>query len=306
MPSANRNTNVEPVDYQAVWPAPSAASALRPAHLPALFFVGPPRTATTWLHSVLKDRMSLPRLKETYFFDKLYWRGFNWYLAHFSESESGRIRAEIGPSYFFSAPARERIHAAAGDVRIVVTLRDPIERLHSLYKMRYANAAFRWSFEEACQRDAELRSTGECAPHLAAWRQRFGQHHVTTLLYEDLLADPQAWIDRVCAFCGIPGFQLIAAQMGPVHSSGTSVIPRHPRWTRLGVSVGNWIYDQEWERAVALIKRLRLRRLFLESGTRFPKLDREVEQRMRRKLAPDIEELESMLGRDLAMWKPSR
>jgi len=71
------------------------------------------------------------------------------------------------------------------------------------------------------------------------------------------------------------------------------------------VSVGNWIYDQEWERAVALIKRLRLRRLFLESGARFPKLDPEVEQRMRHKLAPDIEELETILGRDLAMWRPS-
>jgi hypothetical protein len=45
----------------------TAAPELRANDLPALFFVGPPRTATTWLHSVLKDRMSLPRLRKPTF-----------------------------------------------------------------------------------------------------------------------------------------------------------------------------------------------------------------------------------------------
>jgi hypothetical protein len=286
-------------------PAPAAAQEYRARDLPALFFVGPPRTATTWLHAVLQGRLSLPRLKETYFFDKLYSRGFNWYLAHFPAHEERLTRAEIAPSYFFSADARTRIHAAAGRVRIVVTLRDPVLRLHSLYKMRYANAAFRWTFEEACECDEELRTTAQCAPHLAAWQQRFGPDHVMVLLYEDLIADRQAWIERVCRFAGLPTFQLSTGQMAPVHSSETSVIPRHPAWTRLGVGVGNWIYDHEWETAVALVKRLRLRWWFLERGLRFPKLDREVEQRMRRKLVADIGALESILGRDLALWKPA-
>jgi hypothetical protein len=116
------------------------------------------------------------------------------------------------------------------------------------------------------------------------------------LLYEDLMADPQAFVDRVCAFADIPAIQLSPEQLAPVHSSETSVIPRHPAWTRLGVSVGNWIYDHEWEAAVAVVKRLRLRRWFLELGSRFPKLEREVEHRMRRKLMADIEALESILG----------
>jgi hypothetical protein len=34
-------------------------------------------------------------------------------------------------------------------------------------------------------------------------------------------------------------------------------------------------------------------------------LEREVEHRMRRKLMADIEALESILGRDLGMWKPA-
>ncbi|HEV3112929.1 MAG TPA: sulfotransferase [Candidatus Binataceae bacterium] len=140
---------------------------------------------------------------------------------------------------------------------------------------------------------------------MADWQRGFSKERVITLLYEDLMADPQAFVDRVCAFADIPAIQLSPEQLAPVHSSETSVIPRHPAWTRLGVSVGNWIYDHEWEAAVAVVKRLRLRRWFLELGSRFPKLEREVEHRMRRKLMADIEALESILGRDLGMWKPA-
>jgi hypothetical protein len=271
--------------------------------LPALFCVGPPRTATTWLHAVLRERLSLPRLKETYFFDKFHSRGLAWYLSHF-ERLDGRMRGEIAPSYFFSEDARQRIRAAAGRARIVVTLRDPVQRLYSLYKMRYSNGAFPWSFAEACERDGELRTTAHCAPHLAAWQRCFGRDHVLTLLYEDLPRDPQSWLDQVCGFAGIPHCRLRAEQLAPVHSSTPALIPSHPRWTRLGVGVGNWIHNREWEGAIALVRRLRLRRFFLERGQRFPQLDPKVEQALRRKLAADIEALESLLGRDLTMWKP--
>jgi hypothetical protein len=283
--------------------APRASAQAGRIDLPKLFFVGPPRTATTWLHSVLKDRMSLPRLKETYFFDKFHARGFAWYLSHF-DRDNGRIRAEIAPSYFFSEEARQRIQTAAGQVKIVVTLRDPVARLYSLYKMRYSNVAFGWSFEQACERDHELRMMGECAHHLDAWQRRFGKDRVLTLLYEDQSSDLQAWIDRVCRFAEIPTFRLTAAQMAPVHSSKPQVIPSYPAWTRLGVSAGNWILEHEWEPVIALVKKLRLRRFFLESGHPFPEVHPAVEEKLRRKLLPDVERLESRLGRDLGMWKP--
>ncbi|HEY2104946.1 MAG TPA: sulfotransferase [Candidatus Binataceae bacterium] len=271
--------------------------------LPSIFFVGPPRTATTWLHSVFKDRMNLPRLKETYFFDKLYAKGFHWYLSHFDAASAHRTKAEMAPSYFYSGDARHRIAAAAGAVKIVVTLRDPVARLYSLYKMRYSNAVFSWSFEEACERDSELRATGRYAPDLIAWQQCFGSDQVLLLLYEDMQSDPQAWVDRICNFLEMERFRLRDEQLAPVHSSEPSLIPRHPRWTRLAVGVGDLVHARQWEGAITLIRRLRLRRFFLENGQSFPKLDPKVVQRLRHNLITDIEETELILGRDLSMWK---
>ena len=165
MTTQERMSNATPLDDVSPYPGAGADTrhgGLRlmrgsmAGELPTIFFVGPPRTATTWLHSIFKDRMSLPRLKETYFFDKLYSRGFDWYLSHSDAAAGHAVRAEMAPSYFFSEDARRRIAEAAGAARIVVTLRDPVARLYSLYKMRYSNGVFRWSFEQACVRDAEL------------------------------------------------------------------------------------------------------------------------------------------------------
>jgi hypothetical protein len=280
------------------------ANRPRPGKLPGVFFVGPPRTATTWLHSVLKDRMNLPYTKETVFYDQRYARGFGWYLAHFDRCADHLPKAEIAPTYFFSNLARRRILASAGRVKIVVTLRDPAHRLYSLYRLRYSNADFGWSLDEACDHDEEFSTATECSFHLAAWQDCFGAANVLTLLYEDLIADQQAFIDRVCRFAGLPLFELNAPEQTPVNSSRPAVMPRHRAWTRLGVSVGNWIYRREWDRALILIRKLKLRRFFLEGGQTFPGLDPDGERRLRLKLLPDIERLESMLGRDLSMWKP--
>ena len=291
-------------------PYPAGACAAHPdsappGDLPGIFFVGPPRTATTWLHSVLKDRMNLPRTKETVFYDQRYELGLGWYLGHFDPRASHLLKGEIAPTYFFSNLARRRILGTAGLIKVVVTLRDPADRLYSLYRLRYSNADFRWNLEEACEHDEEFSTAAESSLHLAAWQDAFGAGNVLILLYEDLIADPQAFIDRVCGFMGLPPFELTADERAPVNSSRPAVMPSHRAWTHLGVSVGNWIYRREWERALTVIRKLKVRRLFLESGQLFPRLDPEVERRLRRKLLPDIERLESMLGRDLSMWKPS-
>src|SRR3990172_7835495 len=83
--------------------------------LPEFIGVGPPRTATTWLHKVLSGHVGLPRgVKETQFFDRHYSLGMEWYLRHFRDWPANRPCGEFSPTYFASAEARMRI---AADVR---------------------------------------------------------------------------------------------------------------------------------------------------------------------------------------------
>jgi len=72
--------------------------------------VGPPRTATTWIHEYLKRQQDvrLPKeLKETHFFSWKYEKGIDWYFSHFASSGPHKITGEVCPTYFDSPRAAE-------------------------------------------------------------------------------------------------------------------------------------------------------------------------------------------------------
>src|SRR5207245_11287355 len=108
----------------------------RSIRLPDFIVVGPPRTATTWLDTVLRGHVGLPRdVKETHFFARNYRQGLTWYERHFRHCAAEPVIGEICAAYFENPQARERIRTHLPKCRIICTLRDPVERLYSYYKL---------------------------------------------------------------------------------------------------------------------------------------------------------------------------
>src|ERR1700749_3066069 len=99
----------------------------RAAELPRFLIVGPPRTGTSWLHTVLSKHANLPNpTKETRFFDLHFDKGLRWYLSHYPKPVDERPRGEIAPTYFGSAVARERIAELIPDAKLVFIFRNPV------------------------------------------------------------------------------------------------------------------------------------------------------------------------------------
>ena len=87
----------------------SESSRNRAPRLPDFIAVGPPRTATTWLHEVLQGHVCLPAdRKETDFFTRFYDRGLDWYADYFRHCEGGIPVGELSPMYL-----RHRLPASA-------------------------------------------------------------------------------------------------------------------------------------------------------------------------------------------------
>lgn len=194
--------------------------------LPTFFIVGPPRTGTTWLHEVLKDRAVLPSsTKETRFFDTHFHRGIDWYRAHFPSATAGRRVGEIAPTYFASYAARERIAEVVPHARIVCVFRNPVDRVLSLYRLKSAYGMIPWKFDQAVLMDPELIESGRYATNLKAWRQSFGGSQVLATLYDDLRDRPQTYLDRLVDFIGVPRFRLTAAQTEFVNASENMTHP---------------------------------------------------------------------------------
>src|SRR5258708_18053153 len=172
--------------------------------LPDFIAVGPPRTATTWLDRVLRGHVGLPfDVKETHFFARNYQLGLRWYEDHFRHCAAELVVGEICAAYFENPQARERIRTHVPGCKIVITLRDPVERLYSYYKLMRHNGQTDASFEEALLRHKKLLASSRYATHLHSWCEAFGRENVLVVLNDDLAANSQAYVNGITAFIGI-------------------------------------------------------------------------------------------------------
>ena len=270
--------------------------------LPHFIAVGPPRTATTWLHEVLTGYVALPAgTKETQFFVWNYDLGIRWYAAHFRNCPPHLPAGEIAPTYFNSAEARARIARHIPQCRIVCTLRDPVERIYSHYKVWRKIGRIKAPFEQAAFNHRQLADYNRYAFHLRQWRDALGPENVLVLIYDDLEADPQRYVESLCSFVGIAPPDLRNSPLARQRVYAVNDAPKSQRLARRGRQVRDRLI------------RLRLYRLVdaLEPlwdycsgrGEKFPPLDPDLESRLRERFRSEVTELEQLLQRNLSSWK---
>lgn len=206
--------------------------------LPDFFIAGVPKAGTTALHSALARHPAIymSPVKEPKFFltdgpppaegggpgDAKTYREHIWrredYEALFDVAPgmaANGLKGESTPFYLHSRNAQRRIRALIPDAKLIVVLRDPIERAHS-------NWAHLWSagldpcddFVEACDREdarvaagwadfwryTGLGKYGEQLEHLYS---QFPRQQVLVCRYRSLIISPVAALDKVCAFLGV-------------------------------------------------------------------------------------------------------
>jgi hypothetical protein len=275
----------------------------QPQLLPSFFIIGPPRTGTSWLYEILRKRTLLPSLtKETRFFDVHYDRGLKWYQAHYPAANGRGPVGEVAPTYFASEPARQHIPRA----RIICAFRNPVERVFSLYRVKRAYGMIPWSFEEALLLDKELIESSRYATYLKAWLEAFGPERVLPTLYDDLRDSPQSYMNKIADFIGIPRFCLSAAEMHSIHSAETMTHPRCYFRTRSATRIADWLKSRHFGPVVNAVKKSRMSKLFLGGGPSFAALSRPLSHTVQELFLREVEELETMLQRDLSAWKPLR
>ncbi len=271
--------------------------------MPDFISVGPPRTATSWLYEVLRGHVGLPlNVKETHFFARNYGRGLMWYARHFEQCAAEPVVGEICAAYFESPQARERIRTHIPNCKIICTLRDPVERLYSHYRLMRHNGRTALPFEEALVRHKHLMASGRYAFHIRQWQADFGKQNVLAVLNDDLAADPQAYLDRITDFIGAGRIVVEAALAG----SKANAIEVAPRSTRLALCARQfrcWLGARRLYRTRRLLAKAGVWRFCFGGGAPFPPLDPLVKRRLRDLLRPDVEMLEELLHRDLSKWK---
>jgi LPS sulfotransferase NodH len=290
---------------QSLWPRDllvMRSSATRSRSLPQFIHVGPQRTGTTWLYEVLKEDVVFPRgTKETMFFDLYYRKGIDWYKHLFADSDNKKgPLVEIAPTYFHSDEARDRIRKHIPDCRILCTLRDPVERLYSLYKLMLEYGVTNLSFEQAVEQHSFMMLSSQYEYNISRWVEKFGRHNVTVFLFDDLQRDPVRYLQTICRHLGVETPQLSPERL---RSTEKEAPARNYQVARLGLKLSKWFRGMGFYGAVNIARRIGIRDLFFGGGEELHPMAIQTRIRLRKLFFPEVERLERLLGRDLSSWK---
>lgn len=275
--------------------------------LPDFIGVGPPRTATTWLHEVLSSHVGLPEgVKETDYFLWQYDKGLEWYAAHFRNCPHDRPVGEFSPNYFVNPKVRERIKQVLPSCQIICTLRDPVERTFSHFRKMREGGYFSGSFEECLEKRPRLLEWSKYATYVKIWQNLFNSSRVLVLLQDDIKKDARAFLNQVCDFLGIPRYELPDSILKDKTINAIPSLPRNPRLASVARRFRDGLQRRGNYAMVNLLKKTRLRDFLFSGGPSFEPLSAETEARLREFFRPEVEALEKMLGRDLSSWKTLR
>jgi hypothetical protein len=212
-------------------PRRTADGVLLPGVVPDFLIIGAMKCGTTSLYRWLAEhrRVRPTNPKEIHFFDsESAYRdlGRNWYLAHFPPDADDRnwITGEATPSYLFVPNVPERVAKLAPDAKLIVLLRDPVDRARSHWSHQRGRGREQADLHEAMLRalrtddrrndtnpagirkDSYLRR-GLYADQLERWWTHFDRTRTLVLRSDDLFGDPAETLGRVCGFLGIPPYR---------------------------------------------------------------------------------------------------
>jgi hypothetical protein len=276
--------------------------------LPTFLGIGVPRGGTTWLHGLLASHPDIyvpTRRKELNFFNLHYGRGLPWYEKFFppaAEAERYRALGEISPWYFYTEACAERA-AALGIGRLVLMLRNPVERTWSYYARAMRDGDFKGSFDEFLEHPhwAAL-DQGRYSVYLERFRTWFPADRLLVLVSETAFADVAGTQRRLAEFLDVD-----AARFGPAagaEPANPSFVPRAPRAYALAFQAGRYLrrrQDLDW--IVNAGKRLGLKRMLAGRGRKLPPMTPETRRRLEDAFGPDRRTLETMLGTSLSVWQ---
>ena len=177
--------------------------------LPTFLIIGAPRSGTTFLFCSLAShpRIGVAREIELHYFDESYDRGLAWYQSYFSHCNANQVIGEKTASYFIVPGCAEKIRQTLDTVKLIVVLRNPIERAYSHYRRWVAGrtVALGTSFRDCLRIHPQILVMGNYYDHLMRYLDYFSIDEMLVLFSDDLFRDPSRELGNALRFLGLDG-----------------------------------------------------------------------------------------------------
>jgi hypothetical protein len=285
--------------------------------LPDFFIVGAPKSGTSSLHSYLSQHPSIfmSEPKEPHFFysgglDRPAHDGTSLeeYLALFKGAPEHAWAGEASTSYLYSESAAREIKRLRPDARIMMVLRNPVDRAYSQYWNHVRDGIEPLSFEEALEDETgrveegkwhgfHYLRVGKYAAQVERYLETFGEGSVRVYLFEDLTRDAEGVCRGAFAFLDVD--PNLPVEVGRVYNR--SGPPRSRLASRVLASQS--VRGLAGRVLPAALKREIGERLRSSNTKPVPKMDPTTRATLMSVLEEDVSLLEGLIGRDLSHWR---
>jgi len=272
--------------------------------LPNFLFIGPDKAGSKWLHDIFlrHPECFVPGIADPYFFDRHYDLGLPWYERLFADAPaSARALGELSHDYLFSDDAADRIRRDLPGVRLLVCLREPVDRSFSQYLSMVRAGMTRDPFDVAWRTIPALKGNSQYGVHLRRYFDRFPREQVKVVFYDQLVSAPRAFARAIFDFLGI-SFPDGLPYDQRVNPAGK---PRSVWLARAAQAGAHWARTWGLAPLVGALKRSFVRGVLYRpyaSGER-PRLSEEARAVLRREFDGDLSAVERELGVDLGAWR---
>jgi hypothetical protein len=284
--------------------------------IPDFFIVGAGKSGTTSLYQYLIQHPSvfMPLNKEPHFFAERpgftpLFKDLESYLSIFAACPEGAVAGEASTSYLPSPTAAHRIHEVQPKARIIMVLRNPVDRAYSLYWYNRKRFKETLSFEDALAAEEERArkpkrllsfriyvESGMYYEQVMRYLRTFGNDSVKVYLFEDLKIDGGAICRSTFQFLGVdPDFPVDTDRIhNPSGEYKYKILGR----TLRGHFPGRSIVRKLTPRRL----RHRMNDLMDRNLLKPPEMNPDTRAALVERFRQDVERLQSLLNRDLSHW----
>jgi hypothetical protein len=276
--------------------------------LPTFLGIGVPKAGTTWLYNLLLSHPEayIPKeLKGIRFFNRNYELGTEWYQGFFPpDAEAGDYKAigEITAHYLYNVNCPERIASQLDQPKLILMLRNPVDRSWSHYRHSVRLSNYQGTFEEFLNDDPGVIRFSHYAEHIRRYWSIIDPDRMLILLSDQVFKDFLSARNEIAQFLELDAGKFPADAGSRVVNKG--FIPRYRSVYSIFAKTAEAARDHNihWPRNLAL--KLGVKRIISAKGEYQPmKMRPETRQYLLGIFDQEISELETLLQSDLSRWR---
>jgi len=277
---------------------------------PNFFIVGATKAGTTSLYEYLRtiSKIYMSPIKEPNYFNhvavpnddpiKFMIRDKKKYLELFKNVKNEKIIGEATPTYLLDPNTPLLIHKVSPNAKFLITLRNPIDRIFSVYLMMFNLGRISYSIEdlvESLEKNGQQpdRTTQEFyTPLIKRYLDVFGAKCVKIIIYEEWIKNIQETITSILEFLGLDNEDLNVDKKihNPFRSSRGS-ISKFVINNKTIVKLSRKVLGVKTRNAI-------MKKILFKKSIK-PELQIEYRKRLAKVFTEDFKNLEKLLGKKL-------